>query len=129
MPVKIERHGGYCDYCLEDKGVFARGDDVFTKNGHKSREALDICKDCVETAYNMFQKKSLINRTLTMFSNIAKRLLDNNTKILIKAGFLSNDLQLTEKGEEVLLSTMLSANLETMVKEAEEVVAEQEKEA
>lgn len=113
-----KRDKASCDYCGNG------GDRTFVKTVNDTNR--DICRVCVQEAYKLFNEKSFINRTATMFSNIAKRLLDNDTKTLIRAGFLSNDLLLTERGEEALLSVMLQSNLPIMVKEAAEEIAEQE---
>ncbi len=125
MPIKIEKHAGYCDYCLEHKGTFVRpyGEN---KNDHTYSNNRDICASCALKCYELISNKNLINRTICMFSNIAKRLLDKKTKILIKAGYLSNDLKLTDSGEEALLSLMLETNMERLVSEAEEEIAEKE---
>lgn len=116
----ITEHGGYCDYCGKHKGKFARD---------KQDSNRDICLDCIVEAYNLFGPKDLLERTMTMFSNIAKRLLDSKTKTLIKAGYLSTDLKLTSVGEEALLAGLLAENMEELVKSAEEKIEEEKESA
>lgn len=60
-----------------------------------------------------------------MFSTLMKRLLDSDTKTLIKAGFLDSELDLTEEGETELMSLLLLANKEAMVKAALEKIQEE----
>jgi len=60
-----------------------------------------------------------------MFSSLMKRLLDKDTQVLIKAGFLNNDLSLTNKGEEEVMALMLMQNKTDLVKVAEEKLAEE----
>lgn len=94
-------------------------------DGDKDR---DICLPCVEHALNLSQSNSILNRLTTMFSAIAKRLLDQDTKKLLQAGMLNTDLTLTTKGEEHLMSIMLEKNKTDFVKTAEEIIAEQQQE-
>lgn len=112
-----------CDYCGNSGKVFAQP--------HSGSDR-DICPNCAMKACEMMgvcpKNDSLIDRTMTMFSNIAKRLLDSKTKTLIKAGFLSSDLKLTVGGEEALLASLLSQNMDDLVKQAEEKIAEEKDE-
>ncbi len=52
-------------------------------------------------------------------SSIAKRLLDADTKVLIKAGYMHSDLSLTEKGLKSLTSIVFEQNKAAVVAEAQ----------
>lgn len=119
---KAESGTRCCDFCEK---IF-EASKVFCPNQSSSR---DICFHCVTIAAKDTPKnKSLIDRTISMFSAIAKRLLDQDTQKLVKAGFLNSDLSLTPKGEEHVLSLMLVQNKANLVAEAEEVIKELESE-
>ena len=61
-------------------------------------------------------------------SAIAKRLLDKDTRTLVKAGFLDSELDLTEKGQEALDAINFEEQKAKLVKMAEEELAEEESE-
>lgn len=58
-------------------------------------------------------------------TSLMKRLLDKDTQTLVKAGYLDTDLDLTNKGQEALLSLLLMANKPELVKMAQEELDEQ----
>jgi hypothetical protein len=70
--------------------------------------------------------KSLSETIFSMISSVARRLLDADTKTLIKGGYLSTDLKITPEGQEALLALNLSQNMKDLVKLAEERLAEAE---
>lgn len=72
--------------------------------------------------------KNNLTQIASMFSAIARRLLDKDTKTLIQAGFLSTDLSLTSEGQSALLSIMLSNSKEELVKEAAAAIEEKKEE-
>ena len=63
-------------------------------------------------------------------TQIAKRLLDGDTKSLIKARFFNDDLSLSREGVSALIAIMLSDKdiMEKMVKAAEEQIQEDKEE-
>lgn len=61
-------------------------------------------------------------------SAIARRMLDANTRTLVKAGYLDNELELTTEGEETLLAILTTANMEALVKEAKKEIRERKDE-
>lgn len=65
---------------------------------------------------------------MTKLNSMMKRLLDADTKKLIKGGLINGDLQLTEEGKEALLSIIFEEKKADLVKVAEENIAEAEKE-
>ena len=111
----------YCDFC-ESKNVM-----LFTKDDSTEGFSKDICQSCIDECLKISSDKLLINKISMSFSAIAKRILDKDTRTLVKAGFLSNDLTLTPKGEEHLLSIMLQNNKADLIKDAEEVIEEESK--
>lgn len=73
----------------------------------------------------------IINSTTTTIMNklsiMMKKLLDKDTQILVKAGFIDGDLDLTEEGILALNSILFIEKKTEFVKMAEEIIAEQEK--
>lgn len=69
-------------------------------------------------------KKTFMSRLSIMM----KKLLDADTKKLVEAGFINGDLNLTEEGRVQLQTILFMANKAELVKNAEEVIAEAEKE-
>ena len=69
-------------------------------------------------------KGTIIMRLNTMM----KKILDKDTKTLIKAGYLNGDLQLTETGRESLEALLVEEKKEALVKLAEETIEEQKSE-
>lgn len=61
-------------------------------------------------------------------STIAKRIFDKDTKTLIKANFLKDDLSLTEHGEEALYGLLFSDKKDELVKLAQEELDEKKEE-
>ncbi len=57
-------------------------------------------------------------------SNIAKRLLDADTKTLRKANFLDTELNLTHEGKNALWAILFDANKAALVAAAQEVIDE-----
>lgn len=111
-----------CDFCEKSLAFNL----LFCPNEESSR---DICFDCVRTAHaELSNSKSIYERTISMFSAIAKRLLDRDTQKLMKAGFLNSDLSLTSKGEEYVLALLLEENKAALVREAEAIIEENESE-
>lgn len=72
--------------------------------------------------YKLTSKRRTIMETISM---TAKKLLDSNTKKLIKAGFLDNELNLTESGREALDAILIEKHKVELVTMAEEVIKEQ----
>lgn len=62
-------------------------------------------------------------------TKMAKRLLDPKTKTLIKAGYLTNDLQTTDAGRLALAHIAYERDIDLLVKAAEEKIADEKEEA
>ena len=77
-------------------------------------------------------KLELIKTNKTNFmanlNSMMKRLLDADTKTLIKADFINGDLLLTEEGKDTLAAILFEANKKELVKLAEEKLSEEKKE-
>ncbi len=71
----------------------------------------------------VINKKSIM-KTLSI---MMEKLLDADTRKLVKAGFINGDLNLTEEGKVQLQTIVFMANKAEMVKLTEEVIAEAEK--
>ncbi len=79
----------------------------------------------INTAGVFFDGFSQINKTDMSLSTIAKRLLDADTRTLIKAGFLDNQLNLTGEGKVAMWAILFEANKAALVTAATELLAEQ----
>lgn len=68
-------------------------------------------------------------RTIKMrLNSMMKRLLDADTKKLIKGGLINGDLELTEEGRELLTAIMFDEKKDELVRVAEEKIAEEKEE-
>lgn len=66
-----------------------------------------------------------VYQTLTQ---VARRFLDKDIAILVKAGYLNRDLSFMERGEAAILAAMLEKVKADVVAKAEEDIAENVKE-
>ena len=62
------------------------------------------------------------NKETMRLTTIAKRLLDGDTKKLVKAGLLTRELELTESGRAELWAILFEANKDELVKAADKVL-------
>ena len=65
---------------------------------------------------------------MSQLSKLAKKLLDADTKALVKAGVLDNELDVTEEGVDFVISFLIDKNKEELAKEARKQLQEQKKE-
>lgn len=75
--------------------------------------------DC---AYELENKKTIMQKVSLMM----KKLLSKDIQTLVKAGYINGDLDLTERGKDVLLAQLFESNRAELVKSAEEELAEEE---
>jgi hypothetical protein len=68
------------------------------------------------------------NKKDMKLSALMKRILDKDTKTLIKAGFLDKNLELTKKGSDALEAILVEQNKEALVKLADVAIFEEEEE-
>lgn len=111
-----------CDYCDRD----SKPAWYFTTTNDDER---DICINCVEvalkhppmsgivTTFATNLTPNILNQT-NMLNAFIKRLVDKETQILIKAGYLNNDLSVTNAGNAELLALFLEANKKAFVESA-----------
>jgi hypothetical protein len=64
---------------------------------------------------------------MTNMNIYAQKILGKKTKALVKAGFLNEQLKLTDKGKDTLLAILFTENKAEMVGLAEEINKENEK--
>jgi len=88
---------------------------------HKGWYALDTDYTIVEI---IPKDKPSIMASLT---NMMKKLLDKDTQVLVKAGYINGDLLLTEKGEEALFAVLFTQNKTDLVTLAQAELDEKEK--
>lgn len=77
-----------------------------------------------EGCYKIIKTKTTMQKLGTMM----KKLLDKDTQLLVKAGFINGDLELTEEGRKELLSINFEANKAKLVDIAKEKIAEEKEE-
>lgn len=75
----------------------------------------------LEVYREMWSSKLTTDKKESMsLSAFAKRLLDRNTRVLVKAGFLDKELELTDEGIDELTALEFEAHLDKLVARAEE---------
>lgn len=62
----------------------------------------------------------------TKLKTLFKKLVDTKTQRLVKAGLLDENLQITEKGEEVLCDILFLENMDKLVEKADEIIKDEE---
>lgn len=125
------------DHVLLKKFSESRGDtpavilEVFSKTsfkyatlGQEHGYLTGTWKDEGDTAPLNLNSPNSNDPMFTVLTNLAKRLLDKDTKILIKVGYLNAQLGFTEEGKEALYACMFKACQADLVKMAEEVIKE-----
>lgn len=65
---------------------------------------------------------------MSQLSKLAKKLLDPDTKALVKAGVLDNELEVTDEGADFVLTFLVEKNKVELAKEARKQLREQKKE-
>lgn len=65
---------------------------------------------------------------MSQLSKLAKKLLDPDTKALVKAGILDKDLDVTEEGADFIFAFIVDKNKAELAKEARTLLREQKKE-
>lgn len=61
---------------------------------------------------------SIPKKTMSTLAKIAKKLLDADTKVLVEAGYLDSELELTDEGEDQLLTMLFLTYKEELATEA-----------
>jgi hypothetical protein len=74
----------------------------------------------------IIRKANIKNNTMKI-TNLVKKLLDNDTRTLVRAGFVNGDLALTEEGTAELLSILFLEKKDELVKVANEKLADETK--
>lgn len=112
-----------CKSCGVVVSIFSDGDYI-TVSGFKEDDpnySLEFYR------YQLIHYKNTKKSIMQKISNYAKSILDADTKSLIKAGFLTTDLELTYEGKAELESIILQANKAGLVASANEKMAEEAK--
>ncbi len=90
---------------------------------------LDRQLSCLDTLMLLCEEQELkliTSKTMTQkLNSMMKRLLDAETKKLIKGGLINGDLELTEEGKNTLMAIVFETNKAKMVKIAEENIKEE----
>lgn len=86
---------------------------------------------CCEQGWELVGEEELegsnSKKTLMKTINVMmKKLLDADTQKLVKAGLINGDLELTSEGQKVLMSLVFDTHKAALVKEAEEIIKEEE---
>ena len=85
--------------------------------------AAQMAREMVESLRQLSQESKKESMSLSAF---AKRLLDRKTRILVKAGFLDKELELTDEGIDELTALEFEAHLDKLVARAEEKLNDDE---
>ena len=82
---------------------------------------------CAERAKEHIAKRSLIINPMNKMkiTNLIKKILDNDTRKLVAAGFINGDLALTDEGVSELLGMLFLEKKKELVKIAEEKLADE----
>ncbi len=84
-----------------------------------------------EAAYTceMFMRSQIMKPRKSMqITALAKRILDPDTRALIKAGWLNNDLSITSEGRDAFLAYFLSENKKKLAEQAKVAIEEKKSE-
>lgn len=73
------------------------------------------------------EQNNVGTKTMNSLNSMMKRILDKDAQTLYKAGYINGDLQLTEKGKNVLNSIIFEINKVELVKQAQEELDEENK--
>ena len=65
------------------------------------------------------------NKIMNKLNVIAQKILSKDTRSLIKANYLNNELELTEEGKNNLIAILFEKNKEALIKLAEEKIKEE----
>ncbi|HCR36117.1 TPA: hypothetical protein DIU22_03700 [Candidatus Woesebacteria bacterium] len=92
-------------------------------NSYKARE----CHSDTITNLDLEIKIIKNNKTTMKITNLVKKILDADTRKLIKAGFINGDLALTDEGISELMGILFLANKEELLKVADEKIKDNSK--
>jgi len=99
-----------------------------SNKGDRDIDSLKILKiERVESKDSDQSENSIIHQIIKpIMKSLSKLLLDADTKTLIKAGYLREDLTLSPFGEEAMQTILFQANKVALVEKAKEEIAEEE---
>ena len=133
------RIGDLVERIIDDHGDFCEGDEGKVVNIRKGGSNVDVrLEDGSVSKGNSPSKLSVIQRTsvdkpegnkpkmLQRLGNYMKKLLDKDTQVLVKAGFINGDLEPTEEGLDALNSILFFEKKTELVEMAKEMIAEEE---
>lgn len=95
---------------------------ICSKAGSKYRKGEEGGSSILDNYY-IINNKTLMKKLSIMM----KKLLDKETQLLVKAGFINGDLEITTEGQHALNSVLFTEKKAELVKLAEEVISESEK--
>lgn len=113
---------GKCDYIVLNEEPSVDGTGLNWTAFKETRITLSHCCT-INLAY--FECVTPPQSIMTKLTTIAKKLLDADTKALVKAGILDSELQITEDGEKFLLAQYLTDNKKALATEAQKIIDEQ----
>ena len=133
------RIGDLVERIIDDHGDFLEGDEGRVVNIRKDGSNFDVrLEDGSISKGNSPSKLSVIQRAsvdkpegnkpkmLQRLGNYMKKLLDKDTQVLVKAGFINGDLEPTEEGLDALNSILFFEKKTELVEMAKEMIAEEE---
>lgn len=99
---------GYRFHILRDDGEIGKGKDNLWQIHYKNDGKI----------------KFLNKPNMSKLSSMMKKLLDKDTQVLVEAGYINGDLDLTDEGTKALLTILFTTHKNELVKDAKEVIAD-----
>ena len=131
VPLRCERQPGYHNYCPCPSCEERYNRRVGEENYYLRRENYMLKRELENFRYRSMDRNFEAQRwpgapeKKMNLTTLAKRILDADTKALIKAGVLDNDLSLTEEGVDFVVGHYLQANKVELAKEARKITKEE----
>lgn len=83
--------------------------------------------DANQNEFKLYSSKKTVG-IMASLSKLAKRTLDSDIKTLVKAGYLTNELEFTDEGDEALCALLLEQHKVQLVKMAKEDLKDRKEE-
>lgn len=99
---------------------------AYNKEGER---VMSTCCTLNVGGFKLYSNESALNNIMAKVTNLAKRLLDADTKAFIEAGVLNKDLTLTDEGRLFLEEDYLEQNKKRLATKAKALVDETKEEA
>lgn len=117
--------GGYCDFC-GSRNVCNNGSYISNWNHTETHNNCIICANCVRQIFPQAQSLNQpSNNSMNSLKVLAKKWLNADVRKLIKAGLISDQLEITSRGQAILQQILLEAHTKELLETADEIIAEE----